>query len=349
MRVLISAGEPSGDQLGAQILCTLRDQGLEVEGLAGPAMRSAGVHPLARVEDLSVMGVSEVIAALPRILGLRRTMMEALERRPALFVGIDAPDFNLPLARRAKALRVPVLLIGAPQVWAWRGGRAKGIAACADRIVCLLPFEPPYFTAHGGDAVFVGHPASAQHPDLGPAGQDWALLPGSRSAEIKRLLPDMVGAARLVQQAHPGTVVRLPIAPGLAPELLQEAEQAGIELVDTLEQALRPARAALVASGTASLQVACSGRAQVICYRVAPLTYTVGKALVRGIEHIGLPNLILQDAGIPERIQHFESSELATLWQGVVGQQQGLSARLHQVLRSEGAAARIGQALVELL
>ena len=349
MRVLISAGEPSGDQLGAQVLRTLQSEGLELEGLAGPAMRAAGVQPVARVEDLSVMGVSEVIAALPRILGLRRSMMQALERRPALFVGIDAPDFNLPLARRAKALGVPVLLIGAPQVWAWRGGRAKGIAACADRIICLLPFEPPYFTEHGADAVFLGHPASAHYPHLGPPGQDWALLPGSRGAEIRRLLPDMVRAAQQVQRANPGTVVRLPVAPGLDRGTLGAAQAAGIELVDTLEQALRPARAALVASGTASLQVACSGRPQVICYRVSPLTYTVGKALIRGIEHIGLPNLLLDDAGIPERIQHFDGAELADLWSGVVGQQAGLSERLHQLLRSQGAAARIGQALLELL
>lgn len=349
MKVLISAGEPSGDQLGAQVLETLQGEALDFEGLAGPAMRAIGVHPLARVEDLSVMGVSEVIAALPRILGLRRTMMQALERRPALFVGIDAPDFNLPLARRAKALGVPVLLIGAPQVWAWRGGRAKGIADCADRIVCLLPFEPPYFSKYGGDAVFQGHPASADFPDLGPAGQDWALLPGSRSAEIKRLLPEMLQAAKLLQSRHPGTVVRLPVAPGLDRALLQPAIQGGIELVDTLEQALRPARAALVASGTASLQVACSGRPQVICYRVAPLTYSVGKTLVTGISHIGLPNLILPDAQIPERIQHFDGAELAALLEGVVDQQQGLSARLHRALRSDGAAARIGESLMDLL
>jgi lipid-A-disaccharide synthase len=347
VKVLISAGEPSGDQLGAQVLATL--EGPEFEGLAGPAMRAAGVHPLARVEDLSVMGVTEVIAALPRILGLRRTMMQALERQPALFVGIDAPDFNLPLARRARALGIPVMLIGAPQVWAWRGGRAKGIAECSDRIVCLLPFEPPYFQKHGGDAVFLGHPASADFPDLGPPGEDWALLPGSRRAEIQRLLPDMLKAAHIVLEAHPGTRVRLPVAPGLDPALLRAAEKAGIELVGTLEQALRPARAALVASGTASLQVACSGRPQAICYRVAPLTYSVGKTLVRGIEHIGLPNLILDDAGIPERIQRFDPAELAAVWQRISGQQQGLSKRLHRVLRSQGAAGRIGQCLMELL
>ena len=347
MRVLISAGEPSGDQLGAQVLATL--EGLEFEGMAGPAMRAAGVQPLARVEDLSVMGVSEVIAALPRILGLRRSMMQALERKPALFVGIDAPDFNLPLARRAKSLGIPVMLIGAPQVWAWRGGRAKGIAECSDRLVCLLPFEPPYFQKHGGNAVFLGHPAGVGFPDLGPPGRDWALLPGSRRAEVQRLLPDMLKAAQMVLEAHPESKVRLPVAPGLDPALLRDAEQHGIELVDNLEQALRPARAALVASGTASLQVACSGRPQAICYRVAPLTYTLAKTLVRGVDYIGLPNLILEDAGVPERIQHFEPKELAALWQGVANTQQGLATRLHQVLRSQGAAERIGQCLMELL
>lgn len=348
MKVLLSAGESSGDQLGAQIWSHL-NQGREGEGLAGPAMRAAGVAPLARVEDLSVMGISEVIAALPRILGLRRTMMQALERGPDLFIGIDAPDFNLPLAKRAKALGIPVVLIGAPQVWAWRGGRAKGIAALADRIICLLPFEPPYFQAHGGDAVFLGHPASGALQDLGPCGPDWAMLPGSRAAEIERLLPDMLQAAALVRAAHPGSVVRLPVAPGLDRALLAPAQAAGVQLVDTLEQALQPARAALVASGTASLQVACHGRPQAICYRVAPLTYGVGKALVRGIEHIGLPNLILDDAGIPEHIQDFDGETLARTWQQVAGAQQGLSARLHATLQGEGAAARIAANIGALL
>jgi lipid-A-disaccharide synthase len=159
----------------------------------------------------------------------------------------------------------------------------------------------------------------------------------------------MLKAAQMVLEAHPESKVRLPVAPGLDPALLRDAEQHGIELVDNLEQALRPARAALVASGTASLQVACSGRPQAICYRVAPLTYTLAKTLVRGVDYIGLPNLILEDAGVPERIQHFEPKELAALWQGVANTQQGLATRLHQVLRSQGAAERIGQCLMELL
>lgn len=349
MRILISAGESSGDQLGAEIWPHLMAQGGEGEGLAGPAMRGAGVVPLARVEELSVMGISEVIKALPRILQLRRRMMQALETRPDLFIGIDAPDFNLPLAKRAKALGIPVVLIGAPQVWAWRAGRAKGIAALADRIVCLLPFEPRYFQAHGGDAVFLGHPASAATQHLGPAGQDWALLPGSRAAEIARLLPEMLQAAAILQAAHPGSTVRLPVAPGLDPALLAPAEQAGVVLVPTLAQALTPARAALVASGTASLQVACHGRPQAICYRVAPLTYSVGKALVTGISYIGLPNLILDDAGVPELIQNFNAPALAQAWQGVVGTQAGLSERLHAALMGEGAAARIAASIGALL
>ncbi|MED5373584.1 MAG: lipid-A-disaccharide synthase [Myxococcota bacterium] len=349
MRILVSAGEASGDLLGAEVLRTLGSE-VALKGLVGPHLRALHPQTLARTEDLSVMGVGEVIAALPRILGLRRTMLRALESGVDLFLGIDSPDFNLPLARRAKALGIPVVLLGTPQVWAWRKGRAKGIAALADLLLCLFPFEPPYFQAHGGDARFLGHPGAVRQPLLGPPGKDWALLPGSRASEIKRLLPTLVQAGERLRTQAPGSQLRLPVAPGLDRRLLQPAVEAGVLLVDSLAEALEPAQGALVASGTATLEVACAGRPQVICYRTKPSTYHLGRALVRDIQHIGLPNLLLPEHPIPERIQRFSAEDLVgdLLATQRAGAQRDIGPRIREVLQGEGAAERLGQAILEL-
>ncbi len=338
MRVLISAGEPSGDRLGAELALSLgqRFPGLELAGLAGPAMRAAGVEALARVEDLSVMGVVEVLAELPRILRVRQAMFEAL--RADLLVVVDAPDFNLPLARRARAAGIPVVFLGSPQVWAWRRGRAAEIAELAAEVVCLLPFEPAIYAALGGRAAFYGHPAAGRVA-WSPTGQGTALLPGSRGSELGRLLGPFLEAAAALEGP-----LRLGRAPGAELPDLPE----GIELVEGLEAAARPSARALVSSGTATLELACMGRPMVVAYKVNALTYAIGRALVTGVEHIALPNLILGRRAVPELLQDFEPEDLVRELEGLEGQLDDLD-EVRERMRGPGAGERIADAVAEHL
>ncbi len=341
-RVLISAGEPSGDRLAADLVRALVDlvPGCVVEGLAGPAMRSAGVRPLARVEDLSVMGVAEVLAQLGRVRGAWRSMCRALEEPADLLVVVDSPDFNLPLARRAVRRGVPVVFHVSPQVWAWRRGRARTIARLAREIQCLLPFEPPIYRALGGRAVFVGHPAAEL--DAGPPGRDWALLPGSRSAELRRQLPPMLAAARRLRERVPGARIRLGLAPGRTREDLVRAagELGDVEVVEGVPAAVEPAGACLVASGTATLEVACMGRPMVVACRVHPLTWAIGRALVHGVRHVALPNLVAGRTVVPEHIQFLDPDRLADDWLRAAtddAQRAALAEVRRAVRRPEGA------------
>lgn len=351
MRVLLSAGEASGDRLGAALVRALRERApeLEFEGIAGPAMRAEGVRAIARVEDLGVMGLFELLSALPRIWRTRRAAVGALERRPQLFVPIDAPDFNLPLLRVARAEGVPSVLLGSPQVWAWRGGRARDIAGLAREVLCLLPFEPPWYTRAGGQASFVGHPL-ADLPPMGPPGQDWAILPGSREGEIRRLLPQMVEAARILQARVPGARVRLPLAPTLRRETLEAAaDLRGIEVVGSVAEAVEPARACLVASGSATLELACLGRPMAVCYRVHPLSYGLGRLLVRGVKFIALPNLIAGRPVVPELLQRFSSEELVDAWMGATTAQLPELAAVREAVRGPGAAERAAERVLAAL
>ncbi len=318
-RLLIAAGEASGDRLAADLVTALRRRlpGLSVRGVAGPAMRAAGVEAVAHQEQIAVMGVAEVLARLPEIQQVRRAMFAAIAEGADLLVVVDAPDFNLPMARAARRAGVPVVFYVSPQVWAWRKGRAKTIAGLAEEVLCLLPFEPAYYEAHGGRASFVGHPVLDRCPPAAGEGVDWALLPGSRRAEIAALLPDMLAAAGLLLEAEPGAVIRLPVAPGLRREDLEAVggeALARVALVGSLREAVEPAKAALVASGTATLEVACMGRPMAVAYRVHPLTYAVGRALVKGVEHMALPNLILGRRAIPELLQDFTPQDLVDAW-----------------------------------
>lgn len=345
MRILLTAGEASGDRLGAALVRALRvrEPGLEFFGVAGPAMRAEGVVPIARVEDLSVMGIVELLGALPRVLGVRRSVLDALASRPDLWVPIDAPDFNLPLLPRAAALGVRSVLYGSPQVWAWRAGRARDIAALSAEVLCLLPFEPPWYTQHGGRASFVGHPLADAEP-LGPPGEDWAVLPGSRRSEIRRLLPDMIDAVRLLRARVPGARVRLPLAPTLRREELEAvADLAEVELVGSVAEAVGPARACLVASGSATLELACLGRPMAVCYRVHPLSYAVARLLVRGVRHIALPNLIAGRAVVPELLQRFTAAELVDAWMGAGEAQRAGLAEVRAAVRGPLAAGRAAE------
>ena len=204
--IALVAGEASGDNLGAALIEALRARLPEARfiGVAGPRMRAAGCEPIADAGELALMGLAEIVRHLPRLIRLRRRVTaEIVAAQPAVFIGIDAPEFNLGLAARLKAQGIRTVQYVSPQVWAWRQGRVKGIGAACDRILCLLPFEPPFYADHGVEARFVGHPLADQFPmqpdrdaartALGFTADDTvvAVLPGSREGEVSRLRTEL--------------------------------------------------------------------------------------------------------------------------------------------------------------
>ena len=336
-RVLIVAGEASADLHGAHVVKRLKRSYPEVElfGLGGERMVKEGFVALARAEEVSVMGLTEVIRALPRIWRIARHLVADARRSPPVAaLLLDLPDFNLRLARRLKALGVPVIYYISPQVWAWRKRRVRQIARVVDRMLVILPFEEEFYRQHGVEARFVGHPlleelgvASAEQAvavpsrfrDLALAPQEAepvvALLPGSRGGEVERHLPVLLAAAAKVRAAIPQVRFLLPIA-SAALRARIEAHVRGcdvpLELCDQgASQAVIRADAAAVCSGTASLQTALLGVPLVVFYRVSWLTYCFYRLLVR-VGSISLVNLIAEKKIITELIQaDFTASRLA--------------------------------------
>jgi len=350
LRLLLSAAEPSGDRLAAELLLALRElREVEVRAVAGPALRALGVTEIAAVEDLSVNGVQEVLARWPSIRRARRRLCTALDDPPDLLVTVDAPDLHLPLARAARARGVRAVGYVSPQVWAWRPGRARAIARDLDRLLCLFPFEPALYTRHGLDARFVGHPVVDRLAEVrrAPRPGCFALLPGSRREELRRLLPVFLDAARAVRRERPEATFRLGLAEG-ADRGLVPAEE-GVEVVAGLAAAAAEAEAALVASGTATLELAVLGVPMVVAYQVHASTYALGRLLVRGVRHIALPNILAGEGIVPEHLQRLDPTALAVDLLRVAADP-AVPARLRAVRSSlgpPGAARRAAEALLE--
>ena len=335
-RVVLVAGEASGDRLGAGLIRALRAHrpDLQVAGIAGPLMREAGCETWHESDELAVMGLFEVLRHLPR---LRRILLD-VERRlredpPDVLVGIDAPDFNLRLEQRARRAGIRTVHYVSPSVWAWRPGRVKVIRRACDRVLCLLPFEAEFLERHGIDARFVGHPLADEltgelgaaasrdqaRATLGIAGDGpvLALLPGSRGGEVQRLGPPFAATAAWLAERLPGLRCVAPMArPALAAQFrAQLAEQApGLDCVlldGRAHDALRAADAVLLASGTATLEAMLLERPMVVAYRMAPVTLQVlrGLKLVR-VAHFSLPNLLAGEALVPEFLQEQVTPEV---------------------------------------
>jgi len=312
--ILLSAGEPSGDLHGAAVARALRRRWPNVRlfGLGGPKMAEAGVELLADMNELAVMGFAEVVGRIPFFLGLlRRIRGELRERGADLVVPIDYPGFNLRLARAARELGTPVLYYIAPQVWAWHRSRIHQLARTADHLAVILPFEEPLFREAGARVTFVGHPLLDAVPEirsreafcaelgLDPRRPILALFPGSRAQEVERHLTVFTEAALRAMEGHPG--VQPVIA---AAESLDAAAYAGapFPVVRRSAELLAHARAALVKSGTTTLQAALAGVPIVIAYRTHPVTFWLAKRLVR-VDHIGLANLVAGRRVAPEFLQ----------------------------------------------
>jgi len=323
LRIGFVAGESSGDQLGAALIDALRTRvpGLECFGVAGPKMLAAGCEAWASAEELAVMGLTEVLLHLPRLLRLRRALVARFAAaRPQVFVGIDAPEFNLGLAARLKALGIRTVQYVSPQVWAWRQGRVRSIGRACDVVLCLLPFETRFYANYGVRAVFVGHPLADQIAldiDRGAARRALqipqgatviALLPGSRRGEVERLGADFAGAAGWIAAQRPAVEFIAPMATRAVRQVFERQAAAALPRIRLTDggarEALAASNGALVASGTATLETLLSKRPMVVAYRLAAATVFVARrlALVKS-PYMALPNLLAGRALVPEFFQ----------------------------------------------
>ncbi|MHB8987730.1 MAG: lipid-A-disaccharide synthase [Desulfobulbia bacterium] len=330
-RIMIVAGEASGDMHGARLIAALKEQapGAQICGIGGPELTRQGVEILYDASRLAVVGIVEVISHFRFI----REAMRALEKRlreqpPDLLILIDYPDFNLILAKKAKRLGIPVFYYISPQVWAWRSGRVKTIKKLVDRMGVILPFEQEFYRKFGMNVDFVGHPLmDAVQPTrsredflhslgIAPESTVIGILPGSRKREIAGMLPVFLAAAkRMQEQMTPKPVFVLPLAPTLSEEDLLDngLAEAGVEVRVVRENRydlMGACSAVMAASGTVSLELAILNVPMVISYRVSPLTYFLGRRLIK-VQYASLVNLVadrevvpelLQDEAVPEKI-----------------------------------------------
>lgn len=312
--VWINVCEASADNYGAMLIHELWQisPGLEITGMGGPAMRKQGLRPVFRSEDLSLVGLTEVFTALPRITGYLRQIKKLLrEKKPSVLILLDAPDFNFRLARMAKSLNIPVLYFIAPQVWAWRKSRVKFLKKHVDRIACIFPFEPAFFRRYGIKSSFVGHPAmqTLNLPKLDQitSRQDQiAILPGSRKKEISALLPLFARTASTLRQTHPDLTFNIIQAPGVSMEFLQEfcPRDPWFKFISSEDRhtCLKKCGMALAASGTVTLECAILEVPAIVAYKLSWLSWLVGRMLIH-VKYISMPNLILGRKIFPELIQ----------------------------------------------
>ncbi len=321
-RIFLSAGEASGETYGAALIGAILRRRADAEffGLGGRRMEAAGLRRVVRAEDVAVMGITEIVRHIPRILREYRRLKAAVRReRPDLAILIDFPDVNLGLARTLRRLGVPVVFFVSPQVWAWKKHRLPQIRRNVDRMLVIFPFEEGFYRDHGIAATFVGHPLAELPPPtlareefaraygLDP-GRSWVgLLPGSRPSEIARNLPEMLHAAELLA-ADGAWEFLLPLAPTLTPAHIRDIAaqvarcKAALTLTQDARATLHHARASIVASGTATVEAALIGNPFVVVYRVSPLTYAIARRVV-SVPHVAMVNLIAGRRIVPELIQ----------------------------------------------
>jgi lipid-A-disaccharide synthase len=321
-RAMIVTGEASGDLHGGNLIRAARqlDPELSFFGVGGRCMAEAGCEILIPGEELSVMGLVEVIGHFPVLYRAFQRLKAILHgtERPHLLITIDFPDFNLRLAKEAKKAGIPVLHYVSPQVWAWRRGRVKKIARVVDRLAAILPFEPAYYQGEDIEVEYVGNPlVDEAHVSLGrddflgrlgidPLDPVIGLFPGSRRNEVRFILETILDAAELILQHNPRTRFLLPVASTLTDALFEEklAERdLPVTLIhDSLYDTANACDAVLCVSGTVTLQTALVGTPMAILYKMAPLTYAIGRRLVR-VENVGLANIVAGERVVREFIQ----------------------------------------------
>ena len=381
VRIALVAGEASGDLLGAGLIAELRKRYPDAQfaGIGGDAMRGAGMDTWFDATELAVMGLSEVLRHLPRLLRLRRSLRErVLAWKPDVFIGIDAPDFNLGVEKWLKKRGTRTVHYVSPSVWAWRESRAAKIGQSASRVLCLFPMEPAIYAKHRVDARFVGHPLADEMPvdpdrlamreqlGIDPDRPVLALLPGSRVGEIERLAATFLSAAARVLEEMPDLQIVVPIANAPA-NLAFRRVLGGHPDISNLQPALRlmvgnarrlmiASDVVLLASGTATLEAMLAKRPMVVAYKVAPLTYTLVKGLgMLKVRSYSLPNVLAGERIVPELMQRdctpqkLAHATLTMLRDDEAMERIGPRFReLHLQLRQD-ASARAADAVAELL
>jgi len=323
LRVAIVAGEESGDILASGLMAELRRRYPDIlfEGVGGRRMQEQGLSSIFAMERLSVMGLVEVLKRLPELLKRRKNLVKNwLANPPDLFVGIDAPDFNIGLERSLKQAGIPTVHYVSPSVWAWREKRLQKIVHAVDTMLCFLPFEAKFYEGTPVNAQFIGHPLATQLPPqlsqrearetlgLDPKRPVVCLMPGSRGSEVSKLAPDFLDTAIWLKQRRAELQFVLPAAnearfKQLSDLLAQRGEALKVSLVQgQSQQALVACDAVLIASGTATLEAMLCGAPMVVAYRMAGLTYAIISRMLR-TAYVSLPNLMANDALVPEVFQ----------------------------------------------
>jgi lipid-A-disaccharide synthase len=366
--VLIVAGEVSGDIHAGNMLAELRglDPAVQAFGIGGERLAAAGLELAGRTEELAHMGLVEVLRELPRIRGvMNRLVEEARRRRPAVAVLVDSPDFNLRLAARLRKLQIPVVLYVSPQLWAWRKGRVRTVRQLAREVLCILPFEVEFYETHGARARYVGHPlvdeiervglhAQSSHPHSGRL----AMMPGSRTMEVRQLLPVMLRSLRSIGPDKIGEAVLIE-APGVETEISSVlAEHSADPRLQRMcgedrRKALAGSVLAWTASGTATLECTLLKVPMIVGYRLQPISYALAKLLVR-VPNVALVNLIAGRSVAPELLQkawnpgRLAAVTLDMLEGGAAAQMEGL-AEASALLGPPGASKKAAEAVMEYL
>ena len=328
MRVSMVVAERSGDQLAALLLGGMKQAwpDLSASGIGGPQMEALGFASRWSCDELSVRGLVEALMRYRRITGIRQQLIDdLLQNPPDLFVGVDASDFNLTVERALNQRGIPAIQLVCPSIWAWRMDRVEKLQRSCDHVLCIFPFEPALLAQHGIPATYVGHPLAnviPQVPDkaaarlalgLGEGDEVLAVLPGSRSSEVKYLADVFFQAARRVQQARPGLKLVVPAIPALRSAIEAAARRAGLSrdlviLDGQSHAALAACDLTLIASGTATLEAALFKRPMVIAYRMNALSWQIMKR--QSLQPwVGLPNILLREMAVPELLQQAASPE----------------------------------------
>jgi lipid-A-disaccharide synthase len=317
--VYLIAGEPSGDVLGGRLIAGLKSlsgDNITISGVGGENMTAQGLQSLFPMQELSIMGIIEVVPKIPTLLArIKQTAADIIEKKPDVVVTIDAPDFCFRVAKRLAGHNIPIVHYVAPSVWAWRPGRAKKVAALVDHVMCLLPFEPPYFTREGVDATFVGHSILESDADGGD-GQAFrarhnipsdapllCVLPGSRHGEVSRLMGVFGETLRNVSAEIDGLHIVIPTIASVADHVRTESANWPNTLIVEGDfekyDAFAAADASLAASGTVSLELALAGVPTIIAYRMAPISAYIARKFVK-LDYVSIINLILKREAMPE-------------------------------------------------
>ena len=373
LRVMISCGEASGDLYAADLTRALRERspGIEVRGMGGPRLREAGAELLAEYTGISVTGLTEAVRVVPRALSLIKTLTDdARANRPDVFVAVDFPDFNFRLMRAIKALGIPVVYYISPQLWAWRASRMKTMQALVDRIVVIFPFEEQLYRNAGVEARFVGHPmvdtarptvtrdAFLKGVGLNPTWPTFAVLPGSRHNELRRMVPVLSKALPLIWRELARAQFVIAAAPGIDDEAFAPFECGGpgrpVLVRGRTDDVIAASDVVITASGTATTQTALHEKPMVVVYKLSATTYRLAKPFAL-VDMYAMPNLIAGRRIVPELIQGDFTpqrvAEEAVRYFTTPGLRQKVAADLAHVrarLGAPGATGRAADAVLEV-